>query len=84
MIHLALGKWFYIHGLETMLIIGLCFTVIGFFFGYLLWRHYKVNVGRIQTTNSKLRDKITILESHQEKLASHLKDSDQPEGSTNQ
>ena len=74
MTYLALGtgKWFYTHGFETMLIIGICFTGIGFLFGYQLWKHYQSNIRRIQATNAKLRDKITLLEAHQEKVAEHI------------
>lgn len=76
MTHLALGagKWFYIHGFETMLIIGVCFTAVGFLFGYRLWKHYQSNIQRIQTTNSKLRDKITLLKTHQGQLKEHLEE----------
>ena len=83
MIHLAQGKWIYIHGLEAMLIIGLCFTAIGYYFGSLLWKHYQSNLSRVQNTNSKLRDKITILESHQDKLAIHIKEEQQSISATN-
>jgi len=69
---LVISTWFYSHALESLLIIGVAFTSIGFFFGFLMWRHYQFHVNRIVKTNDKMRDKIEVIKAHQQKLSSFV------------
>lgn len=73
--HLATAKWFYSHGAETLIIIAFVFTLIGIFFGYLLWRHYLHQSKRVHAQNIKLRDKISILETQQKKFSKLIQES---------
>ena len=69
---LATGKWFFTHGFEAMIIIGLIFTTVGLLFGKRLWSHCSDESRRIDRLNETLRKRRSSIRENNEKLAAHL------------
>lgn len=65
-------KIFYQHGFETILIIAILFTLIGFLIGRSLWRRCRVEAERIEALNEKLQEREASLISSHEELESFL------------
>lgn len=70
---LATRNYFYTHGVETLLIIAILFTLIGLLFGWALWRHCRVEADRVEKLNDELRKDHGILEKEQNKLTDLLR-----------
>ena len=51
---LATSHYFYTHGLEALIIIGILFTLIGFIVGWLAWRHCRKQAQIIENMNEEL------------------------------
>lgn len=69
---IATNRLFYTHGLESLLLIGGIFTLIGLLLGWLLWRHCRSEADRVVTLNKDLRVKLDSLEASQNELTQIL------------
>jgi len=71
---LATSKWFYTHGWETLLIIGILFILIGLICGRILWKLAKNEVATIEQRNEELSDHYDKLEKSHQKVSKFVDD----------
>lgn len=61
---LATSHMFYTHGFETLLIIAILFTIIGYFVGRCAWFHSRAQADKIESLNTDLRKRLEDLKNN--------------------